>query len=122
MISNCATAFIPLQDAIQHQIYPALLGGPASEIEVQLFDLATCSCWWVGNIGSCGVCIHGLLIFFTKFCNLRAAISGQAEFSPTVHLDKLDTVHCETSAIRGEHIQSTLSTLLTSVSTSTRLC
>ena len=39
VIPNCATAFVPLRDAIHHQFYPAVLGGPVSEIEVQLFDL-----------------------------------------------------------------------------------
>ena len=39
MISYCATAFVPLRNAIHHQFYPAVLGGPVSEIEVQLFDL-----------------------------------------------------------------------------------
>ena len=37
---NCAAAFVPLQDAIHHQFYPAVLGGPVSEFEVQLFDLS----------------------------------------------------------------------------------
>ena len=50
---------------------------------------------------------------------LQAAISGQAEFSPTVHLDVLDTVHREASAARGERVQYALSALLTSVSSST---
>ena len=50
---------------------------------------------------------------------LRAAISGQAQFSPTVHLDVLDTVHREASAARGERVQSALSALLTLVSSST---
>ena len=36
---NCATAFVPLQDAIHHQFYPAVLGGPFSEFKVWLFDL-----------------------------------------------------------------------------------
>ena len=49
------------------------------------------------------------------------AISGQAEFSPTAHLDVLDAVHYEASAARGEHIQSALSVLLSSVVLFTRL-
>ena len=49
---------------------------------------------------------------------LRAAISGQAEFSPTAHFDLLDAIHREASATRGEHIQFALSALLSSVSTS----
>ena len=51
---------------------------------------------------------------------LRAAISGQAEFSPTAHFDLLDAIHHEASAARGEHIQSALSALLSSVSASAR--
>ena len=51
---------------------------------------------------------------------LWAAISGQAEFSPTAHLDVLDAVRREASAARGEHTQSALSALLSSVSLSTR--
>ena len=51
---------------------------------------------------------------------LRAAISGEAEFSPTVHLDVLDIVHHEASADRGEHILPALSVVLTLVFSFTR--
>ena len=115
MTPNCATAFVPLRDAIHHQFYPAILGGPVSEIEVQLFDLPACA-------GGLGISESASVAFSSSLQSsavLRAAISGQAEFSPTVHLDVLDTVRREASAARGERIQSALSALLTSVSSST---
>ena len=102
MIPNCATAFVPLQDAIHHHVYPAVIGGPVSEFEVWLFDLHTCSCWCSGNIRSCKVCICDIFIFFMNFC--CSAISGQAMFSTTAHLDVLDAVHRKASAAIGKHI------------------
>ena len=34
MIPDCAAAFVPLQDVIHHVFYPAVLGGPVSEIKM----------------------------------------------------------------------------------------
>ena len=118
MIPNCATAFVPLRDAIHHQFYPAVLGGPVSEIEVQLFDLPA----HAGGLGISDPVESASVAFSSSLRSsavLRDAISGQAKFFPTVHLDVLDTVHHETSAARGEHVQSALSALLTLVSSST---
>ena len=61
---NCTAAFVLLRDAIHHQFYPAILGGPVSEFEVQLFDLPA----HAGGLGISGVCIYGLFFFFTKLC------------------------------------------------------
>ena len=118
MIPNCATAFVPLRDAIHHQFYPAVLGGPVSEIEVQLFDLPA----HAGGLGISDPLESASVAFSSSLRSsavLQAAISGQTEFSPTVHLDVLDTVGREASAARGERVQSALSALLTSVSSST---
>ena len=118
VIPNCATAFVPLRDAIHHQFYPAVLDGPVSEIEVQLFDLPARA----GGLGISDPVESASVAFSSSLRSsavLQAAISGQAEFSPTIHLDVLDTVHREASAARGERVQSALSALLTSVSPST---
>ena len=94
------------------------MGGPVSEIEVQLFDLPACA----GGLGISNPVESASVAFLPSLRSsavLWAAISGQAGFSPTVHLDVLDTVRCEASAARGERVQSALSALLTSVSSST---
>ena len=119
MIPDCATAFVPLRDVIHHQFYPAVLGGPVSEFEVQLFDLPARA----GGLGISDPVESASGAFSSSLRSsavLRAAISGQAEFSPTAHLDVLDAVRREASAARGEHTQSALSALLSSVSSSTR--
>ena len=119
VIPNCAAAFVPLRDAIHHQFYPVVLGGPVSEFEVRLFDLPA-------HAGGLGISdpVESASVAFTSFLQssavFRAAISGQAEFSPTAHFDLLDAIRREASAARGEHIQSALSALLSSVSASAR--
>ena len=66
MIPNCATVFVPLRDAIHHQFYPAVLGGPVSEFEMQLFDLPA----HAGGLGisdpeeSASVLLYEALLFF----------------------------------------------------------
>ena len=119
VIPNCATAFVPLRDAIHHQFYPAVLGGPVSEFEVQLFDLPARA----GGLGILDPVESASVAFSSSLQSsavLRTAISGQAEFSPTAHLDVLNAVRCEASAAREEHTQSALSALLSLVSSSTR--
>ena len=121
VIFNYGTAFVPLQDAIHHQFYPAVFGGPVSEIEVQLSDLPACA----GGLGISDS-VESISMAFSSSLRSSAALwapisGGQAEFSPAVHLEVLDSVCCEASAVRGEHIQSALSSLLTSVSSSTCL-
>ena len=119
MIPNCAAAFIPLCDAIHHQFYPAVLSGPVSEFEVRLFDLPA-------RAGGLGISdpVESASVAFTSSLQssavLWAAISGQAEFSPTAHFDLFDVIRHEASAARGEHIQSALSALLSLVSASAR--
>ena len=119
VIPNCAAAFVPIRDAIHHLFYPAVLGGPVSEFEVRLFDLPA-------RAGGLGISdpVKSASVAFTSSLQssavLRAAISGQAEFSPTAHFDLLDAIRREASAARGEHIQSALSALLSSVSASAR--
>ena len=119
VIPNCATAFVPLRDAIHHQFYPAVLGGPVSEFEVGLFDLPA----HAGGLGisdpmeSASVAVSSSL---RSSAVLWAAISGQAEFSPTAHFDVLDAIRHQASAARGKHIQSALSALLSLVSASAR--
>ena len=111
MTPNCAPAFFPLRDAIHHQFYPAILGGPVFEFEVQLFDLPARA----GGLGISDPVESASMAFSSSLRSsavLRAAISGQAVFSPTAHFDVLDATRREDSAARGEHIQSALSTLL----------
>ena len=105
VIPNCATAFVPLRDAIHHQFYLAVLGGPVSEFEVQLFDLPA-------RASGLGISypMESASMAFTSSLRIsavfQAAISVQAEFSPAAHLDILDAACHEASANRGEHIQS----------------
>ena len=94
------------------------MGGPVSEIEVQLFDLPA----YAGGLEISNPVESASVVFSSSLRSsavLRATISGEAEFSLTFHLGVLKTVSCEASAARREHIQSALSTLLTSVSSST---
>ena len=117
VIPNCATVFVLLCDVIHHQFYPAVMGGPVSEFEVQLFDLPA-------RAGGLGISdpVESASVAFSSLRSsavLRAVISGQAEFSPTAHLDVLDAICREASAARGEHAQSALLTLLSLVSSPT---
>ena len=75
MIPNCATTFVPLRDAIHHQFYPAVLGGPVSEIEVQLFDLPARA----GGLGTSDPVESASVAFSSSLQSsavLQAAISG----------------------------------------------
>ena len=119
VIPNCVTAFVSLHDAKHHQFYLVVLDGPVSEFEVQLFYLPARA----GGLGISEPVESDCVAFSSSLQSsavLRAAISGQAEFSPTAYLDVLDAVRYEASATRGEQTQSALSALLSSVSSSTR--
>ena len=91
MIPNCAIAFLPLCDAIHHQFHPAVLGGPVSEFEVQLFDFPARA----GGLAISDPVKYASVGFFSSLQSSavhRAAISEQAEFSPTAYLDLLDAI------------------------------
>ena len=94
-----------------------ILGSPVSEFEVRLFDLPARS----GGLGISDP-VESASVAFTfslQSCAvLRVPISGRAEFSPTAHFDLLDAIRHEASAARGDHIQSALSALLSSLSAS----
>ena len=70
-----------------------------SEIEVQLFDLPARA----GGLGILDPMESAFLAFSSSlrsFAVLRATISGQAKFSPTVHVHSCDTVCHEGSAVQ----------------------